>query len=161
MAVTTQAQSKWFQQQFCCARPWRKLVIGTKVSQTITKNQCSLVLLHVTNVSYNLDSLNVLTRVSSITKATQTRLLCHSSLIYSSNVPHINNSEFKKRRRRSRRQCRLKSESLFYLRISRYSSEEGDIGAGAWENRGREREGGGRTGSGKRDLQEGGKREEK
>ena len=35
------------------------------------------------------------------------------------------------------------------------------MGAGAWENRGREREGGGRTGSGKRDLQEGGKREEK
>ena len=61
MAVTTQFQSKWFQQQFSCARPWRKLVIGTKVSQT-GKNQCSLVLLHVTNVSYNLDSLNVLTR---------------------------------------------------------------------------------------------------
>ena len=40
-------------------------------------------------------------------------------------------------------------------------SVEGVMGAGARENRGREREGGGRIGSEKRDLQEGGKREEK
>ena len=38
---------------------------------------------------------------------------------------------------------------------------EGDRGAGARENRGREREGSGRTGGGKRYLHEGGKREQK
>ena len=34
---------------------------------------------------------------------------------------------------------------------------EGNRGAGAWENRGWERAGSGRTGGGKRDLYEGGK----
>ena len=38
---------------------------------------------------------------------------------------------------------------------------KGGRGAGALENRGREREGSGRTGGGKRDLYEGGKREQK
>ena len=37
----------------------------------------------------------------------------------------------------------------------------GDRGAGARENRGRERAGSGRTGGGGRDLYEGGKREQK
>ena len=52
MAFATYAQSKWLQQLFSCTFPWRKLDIGTKISQIITKNQYSLVLLHVTNALY-------------------------------------------------------------------------------------------------------------
>ena len=52
MAFATYAQSKWLQQLFSCTYPWRKLDIGTKISQIITKNQYSLVLLHATNALY-------------------------------------------------------------------------------------------------------------
>ena len=52
MAFVTYAQRKWLQQQFSCTYPWRKLDIGTQISQIITKNQYSLVLLHVTNTLY-------------------------------------------------------------------------------------------------------------
>ena len=54
------------------------------------------------------------------------------------------------------------------LQLVEYSSnqtlayiKEGDRGAGAREKRGRKRAGSGRTGGGKRDLYEGGKREQK
>ena len=52
MAFATYAQGKWLQQLFSCTYPWCKLDIGTKISQTITKNQYSLVLLHATNALY-------------------------------------------------------------------------------------------------------------